>query len=50
MDDYAIMPYTAYRKQFGTETAARRAFGGEGGVSAMIAVAARVGHQGRGPA
>ena len=41
VDDYAIMPYTAYRKQFGSEM--RRItgpFGGGGnaGVSAMIAV------------
>jgi putative ABC transport system permease protein len=37
VDDYAIMPYTAYRKQFGSET---RRTGGPfgGGPSAMIAV------------
>jgi putative ABC transport system permease protein len=37
VDDYAIVPYTAYRKQFGSET--RRAGGPfAGGPSAMIAV------------
>ena len=38
VDDYAIMPYTAYRKQFGSEARRGGPFGGVGGVSAMIAV------------
>ncbi len=39
VDDYAIMPYTSYRKQFGSETRRNGPFGGPGGgVSAMIAV------------
>jgi putative ABC transport system permease protein len=37
-DDFAIIPYTAYRKQFGNERVRRGPFGGQ---SAMIAVVPR---------
>jgi putative ABC transport system permease protein len=38
VDDYAIIPYTAYRKQFGSEARRGGPFGRDAGVSAMIAV------------